>query len=89
METKWCRNIRPWVEEKNVATEGEEKMKNGKEREFEEKGKRGKEGITEENTRKEGNAGLGNFLADFVQGAASVGGSPDISANFSLVFEQF
>ena len=77
------------MEEKNVATEGEEKVKNGKEREFEEKGKRGKEGITEENTRKEGNAGLGNFLADFVQGAARVRGSPDISANFSLVFEQF
>ena len=77
------------LEEKNIATEGEKKVRNGKERRFEEKGKRGKEGITEENTRKEGNAGLGNFLADFVQGAASVRGSPDISANFSLVFEQF
>ena len=64
-------------------------MRNGKEQKFEEKGKRGKEGITEENKREEGNVGLGNFLADFVQGAASVGGSPDISANFSLVFEQF
>ena len=76
------------LEEKNVATEGEI-VRNGKDRKFEEKGKRGKEGITEENTRKEGNADLGNFLADFVQGAARVSGSPDISANFSLVFEQF
>ena len=74
------------MEEKNVAIEGEKKVSNGKEWKFEE---RGKEGITEENKRKEGNVGLGNFLADFVQGAASVGGSPDISANFSLVFEQF